>query len=111
MANKQERIATLIQKNITDIIIFELKNSIMRLVSVNSCDVNHDFSLAKVYVSHLDVRKINDAVKELNSAKGFIRSSLSRKMDTYKVPELVFIKDDTYERAQRIESIIKDINK
>ena len=111
MANKQERIATLIQKNITDIIIFELKNPIMRLVSVNSCDVNHDFSLAKVYVSHLDVRKINDAVKELNSAKGFIRSSLSRKMDTYEVPELVFIKDDTYERAQRIESIIKDINK
>ena len=111
MANKQERIATLIEKNITDIIIFELKNPIMRLVSVNSCDVNHDFSLAKVYVSHLDVRKINDAVKELNSAKGFIRSSLSRKMDTYKVPELVFIKDDTYERAQRIESIIKDINK
>lgn len=111
MANKQERIATLIQKNITDIIIFELKNPIMRLVSVNSCDVNHDFSLVKVYVSHLDVRKINDAVKELNSAKGFIRSSLSRKMDTYKVPELVFIKDDTYERAQRIESIIKDINK
>ena len=26
MANKQERIASLIQKNITDIIMFELKN-------------------------------------------------------------------------------------
>jgi ribosome-binding factor A len=111
MANKQERIASLIQKNITDIIMFELKNPIMRLVSVNSCDVNHDFSLAKVYVSHLDVRKINEAVQDLNAAKGFVRSCLSRKMDTYKVPELVFIKDDTYERAQRIESIIKDINK
>lgn len=111
MANKQERIATLIQKNITDIIMFELKNPIMRLVSVNSCDVNHDFSLAKIYVSHLDQRKINEAVKDLNDAKGFIRSSLARKMDTYKVPELVFIKDDTFEKGQRIEEIINNLKK
>ena len=111
MANKQERIATLIQKNITDIIMFELKNPIMRLVSVNACDVNHDFSLAKVYVSHLDQRKIDDAVRELNEAKGFVRSSLARKMDTYKVPELVFIKDDTYDKAQRIEEVIASLKK
>lgn len=111
MANKQERIASLIQRNITDIIMFELKNPIMKLVSVNSCLVNHDFSLAKVYVSHLDSRKINEAVKDLNEAKGFIRSSLAKKMDTYKVPEIVFIKDDTYDKAERIENIIKDLNK
>ena len=111
MANKQERIASLIQRNITDIIMFELKNPIMMLVSVNSCLVNHDFSLAKVYVSHLDSRKISEAVKDLNEAKGFIRSSLAKKMDTYKVPEIVFIKDDTYDKAERIENIIKDLNK
>ena len=111
MANKQERIASLIQRNITDIIMFELKNPIMKLVSVNSCLVNQDFSLAKVYVSHLDSRKINEAVKDLNEAKGFIRSSLAKKMDTYKVPEIVFIKDDTYDKAERIENIIKDLNK
>ena len=111
MANKQERIASLIQKNITDIVMFELKNPLMKLVSVNSCHVNHDFSLAKVYVSHLDLRKIDEAVEELNKAKGFVRSSLARKMDTYKVPELVFIKDDTYEKGQRIEEIIKDLKK
>ena len=111
MANKQERIASLIQRNITDIIMFELKNPIMKLVSVNSCLVNHDFSLAKVYVSHLDSRKINEAVKDLNEAKGYIRRSLAQKMDTYKVPEIVFTKDDTYDKDERIENIIKDLNK
>ena len=111
MANKQERIATLIQKNITDIIMFELKNPIMKLVSVNGCDVNHDFSLAKIYVSHLDQRKIKEAVKDLNDAKGFIRSSLAKKMDTYKVPDIIFIKDDTYDKAQRIENIISELKK
>ncbi len=109
--NKQERIATLIQKNITDIILYELKNPLMKLVSVNGCDVNHDNSLAKVYVTHLDSRKVREAIEDLNAAKGFIRTSLAKKMDTYKVPEIVFIRDDTYDKAQRIEEIIKDIKK
>ncbi len=111
MANKQERIASLIQKNITDIIMYELKNPIMKLVSVNGCDVNHDNSYAKIYVSHLDLKKIDEAVKDLNDAKGFIRSSLAKKMDMYKVPELVFIKDDTYDKAKRIDDIISGLKK
>ena len=111
MANKQERIASLIQKNVTDIIMYELKNPIMKLVSVNGCDVNHDNLYAKIYVSHLDLRKIDEAVKDLKDAKGFIRSSLAKKMDMFKVPELVFIKDDTYVKAKRIDDIISGIKK
>lgn len=109
--NKQERIASLIQKNISDIILYELKKPVMKLVSVNGCDVNHDNSLVKVYVTHLDPRKIHEAIDDLNAAKGYIRSSLAKKMDTYKVPEIVFIKDDTYDKAERIEAIINDIKK
>ena len=60
MANKQKRIAALIQRNISDIILFELKNPLMKLVSVNYVDVSGDDSLAKVYVTHLEKHKSND---------------------------------------------------
>lgn len=111
MANKQQRIASLIQKNITDIIIFNMKNDLFRLVSVNSCDVSNDYSFAKVYVSHLEIEKVDHCVEELNKRKGMIRSELARRMDIYKVPELVFIKDDTYDKGERIEQILKDLKK
>ena len=111
MANKQARIATLIQKNISDIILFELRNPMMRLVTVNGCVVSSDNSLAKVYVSHLNHDLIDKALEELNRAKGSIRSSLARKMDIYKVPELVFIKDDTLDKYERIEEILNDLKK
>ena len=109
--NKKYRIASSISRNISDIILFELKNSVFKLVSVNQVNVTNDYSFAKVYVSHLDGRKVDEAVEELNPKKGLIRSLLAKKMDIYKVPELLFIKDDTYDNGEKIEAIIRELNK
>ncbi len=109
MANKKERIQALIQKNISDIILFELKKPIMKLVTVNFVEVTNDHSHAKIYISHLDKKKINEALDELNHLKGVIRSSLARKMDLYHVHELHFLQDDTYEKGQHIEEILKNL--
>lgn len=109
--NKKYRIASSISRNISDIILFELKNSVFKLVSVNQVNVSNDYSFAKVYVSHLDGRKVDEAVEELNAKKGIIRSLLAKKMDIYKVPELVFIKDETYDKGEKIEAIIRELNK
>lgn len=111
MANKQKRIASLIQKNISDIILFEIKNPLMKLVSVNYVDVSNDDSIAKVYVTHLEKNKAKEAVETLNRLKGVIRSSLSKKLDIYRTPELIFILDDTYDKAEHIEELIKNLNK
>ena len=109
--NKKYRVASSISRNISDIILFELKNSVFKLVSVNQVNVTSDYSFAKVYVSHLDARKVDEAVSELNAKKGLIRSLLAKKMDIYKVPELLFIKDENYDNGERIEALIKQVNK
>ena len=111
MANKSARIASLIQKNISDIILFEIKSDLMKLVTVNGCVVSKDNSLVKVYISHLQHDKVDVAINELNRVKGFFRSSLGKKMDLYKVPEIAFIKDDTLDRYERIEEILNELKK
>ena len=111
MANKQARIASLIQKNISEIILYELKNPLMKLITVNGCAVSSDFSVAKVYVSHLNHEKIDEALEDLNRAKGAIRTSLAKKLDIYKVPELIFIRDNTLDRYERIEELLKEVKK
>lgn len=109
MANKKERIHALIQKNLSDIIIFNMKNPLMKLASVNSIDLTNDYSYCKVYISHLRLESIDEVVEALNKSKGFIRSELARKMDIYKVPELTFVRDETFDNGERIESIIKEL--
>ncbi len=99
------------QKNISDIIHFELKNPLMNLASVNYVEVNLDHSLAKVYVTNLKKEKAKETVEVLNKLKGAIRSSLSKKMDIYRTPDLVFILDDTYDRGEHMDELFKEINK
>ena len=53
MANKEERIAGIIRKSITEIITMELKNPHLGFVTIPEVKVSKDFSYAKVYVSFI----------------------------------------------------------
>ena len=107
MANKQERIAALIRKNIAEIIQFELKNPHLGFVTSPEVKVSTDFSYAKVYVSFIKEEEINDGLEVLNHSKGFIRSQLASKMDTRRVPEISFVLDEGYKKEARIEELLK----
>lgn len=107
MANKQERIATLIRKNIADIIQYELHNPNIGFVTVPEVKVSSDISYAKIYVSFINDKDIEKSMEALNHSKGFIRSSLAKKMDTRRIPELTFVLDDGFKRESRIEELLK----
>ena len=111
MASKKERIQSIIGKHLSDIIIFKMKNDLTPLASINEVDVNQDYSIAKVYVTHLQQDKIDNLIKFLNIHKGEIRSMLAKSIDIYKVPELVFIKDDLFDKGQKIDNIINSWKK
>lgn len=107
MANKQERIASLIRKNLAEIIQLELKNPHLGFVSIPEVKVSNDFSYAKVYVSFIIEKDIKKGLEVLEHSKGFIRSSLAKKMDTRRCPELRFVLDEGYKNEQRITELLK----
>ena len=106
MADKKLRIQTLIAKNLSEI-IHALKDDLAPLAGVANVEVNNDFSIAKVYVSHLQKEKVPSLISMLNYNRGFIRSKLAKTLDIYKIPDLVFIEDDLYEKGQKIDNIFK----
>ncbi len=106
MANKQERIASIIRKNIAEIIQFEVKDPHLGFVSIPEVRVSKDFSYATVYVSFIKDEDIAPSLEALNKAKGFIRTELSHKMDTRRVPEIRFVLDEGYKREERISELL-----
>ncbi|MFA7378564.1 MAG: 30S ribosome-binding factor RbfA [Erysipelotrichia bacterium] len=108
MANRTERIQSIIAKNLSEILQFKVKNRNVGLVSVSEVRVSSDFSYAKVYVSFIGSKNPSVNLESLNAAKGFVRSSLAAKLDIRKVPELTFILDDTFDKKDRIEKILKE---
>jgi len=106
MADRHKRIAALISRNVADIVQFEIKKESIGLVSVNEVVVYDDLSQANVYVSFLDPRGSHNKVAELQRTEGFVRSSLAKKLDIYKVPRIRFFLDETAERARRLDEAL-----
>lgn len=107
MASKVERIQTLIMRNISEIIQFELKNPNLGFISIPEVKVSKDFSHAKVYVSFIKEEDIQEGMKILEKAKGFIRSELAGRLDIRRVPEISFVLDEGYKKESRISELLK----
>lgn len=107
MLNKSKRIEMLIKKNVSDIILFKMHDKDLGFVTVTDVKMSKDYQYARIYVSFLNAKNPLNNLEVLKKAKGFIRSSLSKKLDIYKVPQLEFILDDSYENAEHLEKLLK----
>ena len=64
-------------------------------LSVNSVVVSTDLGYARVYVSSIDndEAKAKKGIEGLQSAAGFIRTQLSKRLHVYQFPQLTFFYD------------------
>ena len=111
MGLKKDKMDNIIQKEVSEIIQFELKNPKIGFVTITDVDVTSDMSYAKIFVSFLgqDARK-EAGLKALNQSKGFIRSELAKRLTIRKTPKLIFQLDNSLEKGNKIEKILHDIN-
>lgn len=98
-----ERLKALIERNIRDIVLFEIRNPKIGMVSINEVRLNSDNSEAKVYVTFLGAKYPHQAFMELKKTEGFVRSSLAKKVAMYKVPKVIFVYDESFEEAASLE--------
>lgn len=106
MADKIHRIETLIKKNISEILAFEVRNKSVGFVTVTDCKLSNDYQYIRVYVSFLGTNNQSKNLEELKKVKGYVKTSLSKKMDIYKIPNIEFILDDSFETGKKIEELI-----
>ncbi len=110
MADKKGRVQAVIQKDLSEIILYELKSPVTQFVSVNEVKMTVDYSYCKVFVSDINPDKTDEVVRFLNNNKGKIRTMLSKKLSIYKTPDLLFVSDKTYEQNSEMEKFIESIN-
>jgi ribosome-binding factor A len=108
---RQFKVADLLQKIIADLLLRDLKDPRVPLVSVASVEVSRDLSFAKVFISmfgaNLGEEDLSKSVLEkLNLAKGFVRHTIAKQASLRIVPELAFVLDRTLERGHELSSLI-----
>lgn len=103
-----EKIDSILMREISMIISREINDPKLGFPTVTEVDVAPDFSVAKVYVSFLGKNyKKRDGLDTLNRSKGYIKSLLAKRVRMRKIPNLEFVVDDSLDKADRIEELLK----
>lgn len=107
---RQDKINEQVTKELTEIIRAVKDPRVSSsFISIVHASVTKDLSLAKVFYSVIGPER--DLDKGLTSANGFIRKELAQRLNMRITPKLVFIRDNSAEKAMSIAKILKDIDK
>lgn len=111
MANhKINRINSDIIKYLSNIILTETRDELMKTITLTSSSLNKDLSLAKIYFTSISDLSHKELEKEMNEAAPFLRGKLAKVLEVRNIPELRFIYDETIEYAAKIEKLIDKIH-
>ncbi|WP_144509216.1 30S ribosome-binding factor RbfA [Bacillus sp. FJAT-22090] len=110
MSMRANRVAEQMKKELGEIIGRKLKDPRIGFVTVTDVAVTGDLQQATIYFTVLDGNR-EDTLKALEKAKGFIRSEIGQRIRLRITPELLFEFDESAAYGNRIDDLLRQINK
>ncbi len=122
-----QRVADLLQRELAQLIQLEVNDPRVGMVSVTGVKVSRDLAHADVYVTvmgsvegvsglapgvtldkagALDRLEVEESIKALNAASGYLRTLLAKRSSLRTTPRLVFHYDQSVARGQYLSSLI-----
>ena len=109
MSLKTQKLGSLFTKEISRIILEEVKNPKIKFVTITGCEITNDLSFAKVSFLVLNREDKEEVEKALNSAANFIEIALSKCIDIRKMLQISFHYDNSVEYGENIERKIQEL--
>jgi ribosome-binding factor A len=108
--HRHERIAEEIQHEVIAMLEGELSDPRLEAnVTVTEVRVSPDMKQARVYVTVEGTPSEREgALEALKKAAGFVRHELVERIQMRRSPEIIFLFDDSVERARRIEELLRE---
>ena len=106
------RVADQIQRDLAEIIAFEIKDPRVGMVTITEVQVTPDYAHAKVFFTMLSDKQedIRNTIDGLRAAAGYIRRELGRRVTIHTLPELHFVHDNSTARGMEMSKLIDAAN-
>ena len=108
-STRQNKIARLIQKDLSNIFQAQTRKTRGVLVSVSIVRVSPDLSVAKAYLSIYPSARAQEILDNINAQAGHIRYELGN-LERHQlriIPELKFFIDDSLDYIENIDNLLK----
>ena len=80
-------------------------------ITVTEVRMSPDLKIAKAYVLPLGGENANETIETLKEFSFVIRKVLSKKIAMKFLPKIIFVKDESFDYAEKIENLIKQTQK
>ncbi len=104
---RSDRVSAELRREIALLVHAAVREHALPSVSVSEVEVTKDLDSATIYVTALLGETAKEAVSGLNDLAKEFRRELSRTMKLRRVPELRFRYDDSVDKGERIESLLR----
>ena len=104
---RSDRVAVQLRKELSVLVHAAVRDHALPSASVSDVEVSRELDVANVYVTTLVSEQGPAAVSALKEMAGEFRRILSRSLRMRRVPELRFRYDDSVDRGERIESLLR----
>ena len=109
--SRADRVADQIRMEVADILMRKIKDPRVRSVTVTDVELTNDLRIARVFVTALGTdAETKDVFAGLAKARGFVRSELGRRLALRYLPEVVFVKDISGPRADRVLQLLDELH-
>lgn len=108
--HRTDRVSAQLRRELGTLVHEAVREHRLPSVSVSDVEVTRDLAHAKVFVTALMPEKSAEAVKGLKELAREIRMQLARAMKLRHVPELHFHYDDSVDRGERIDNLLRQLD-
>lgn len=107
---RMQRINDRMREELSVMVVMEISDPRLSGISITDVKVDREFTYADIFVSAVEGHERAEEILEgLNHASGYIRKSLSERIELRIFPRLRFHWDPTPEKADHIEKLLASI--
>ncbi|MDR0921102.1 MAG: 30S ribosome-binding factor RbfA [Lactobacillales bacterium] len=109
---RDRRVGQELKKEVNDILRRRVRDPRVQEVNITDVHVTGDLSQATIYYSLLSDRASDAqaAQRGLEKATGTIKRELGSRLTLYKIPELIFERDESVQYGNHIDELIRKLN-
>ena len=114
ITQRQLRVGEMIKQTLGMLFLREeakLPNLSTKEITVTEVRMSTDLKTAKIFVMPLGGKNTEEIIEKLKEFSFVIRKVLSKKIVMKFLPKLYFVKDNSFDYAEKIENLIKKTNK
>jgi len=106
------RVADQIQKDLSELIAFELKDPRVGMITISEVQLTPDYAHAKIYFTLLkdSPEEVKQTLEGLSKAAGYLRNQLGKRLHIHTLPQLHFLHDISTRRGLELSALIDEAN-